>query len=187
MATVEPVGAFRRQKEVLLHRRHLLATSVVAILCVGCGGDAADSSTTEPSLPTHGSGPGSDPGSNVVEAQLIYFDADGRDESPGEPPLVRIDGPADIDAFIARFVDMDPSLTGITDALADGKVVLGGRMSSGCFPASAAHLERDGNAIVAVADGVRDDEGITCVRAITSVALFAMDPADFPVDAVPDA
>ena len=97
-----------------------------------------------------------------------------------------IDDQGDLDAFIARYVDGDVALVAAADALAAGDVLIGGVVSIGCSPADGALLVLTAAGVDLLATGVEEDPDITCIRAITSIALMAIDPADLPDAPVQD-
>ena len=121
----------------------------------------------------------------MLDATLVYFDSDGRDEHISEPALGLILEPAALDAFARRYVDDDPGLPdAATDALADGQVLVGGVVSVGCFAASGGRLIVVDGDVRPDPVGLPDPEpDVECYRAITSVALLAIDPDDLPAGA----
>lgn len=156
---------------------------LLASLAAGCGSNASGFETTvdDTVVETSIGVPPAPPPAEVLDAELVFFDADGMDARITEPP----DGPiTDVPAlrrFARRHVDGMPQLDDAREALAEGKVLVGGAVSSGCFAADGAILGLVAGDIRLIPVGL-PDEGpeIACVRAITSVALMAIDPADVP-------
>lgn len=155
-------------------RRSPSLFAIVLWLLLACGPAVGGPVSTD--------GPSSPPPAEVLDATVVFFDADGRDEQLTAPELGAITDAGGLDKFTARYVDGEPELgPAAAEARAAGKVLIGGVVSSGCFPA-------DGADLVLVADGVRllpiglpdEDPHIACYRAITSVALVAIDPVDLP-------
>jgi hypothetical protein len=115
-----------------------------------------------------------------LDARLVFFDPDGTGSGPvGEvgPPIT---DPAGLDAFAARYVDQHPRMPDAAAAALDrGLVLVGGVVSSGCEPAAGARLAVVADEVRLVALG--DPDALPeCVRAVRSIALFAVDPADLP-------
>jgi hypothetical protein len=165
--------------------------AAMAAFAVGCGSpDPGASGGPDPSgpgpstspAPTATSGPIAPPPAEVLAAAVVFFDPDGTDRQPGSPPPPVITDAGDLDAFAQRYVDGDPGLeTAARQALADGKVLIGATVSSGCFAASGAQLAFTAADIRLLPLGLPpDDSDVECVRAITSVALVAIDPSELP-------
>ena len=158
----------------------------VLVLALGCG--TADEQTTStvasPTAPDITTTTTADP---PLGAELVYFDADGRDRQPSEPPAGKIADQAGLDAFVARYVDGDPAMPGAATAALDaGRVLVGGVVSIGCFPAEGAELIVDGDDVRVAPVGLPDPEpDVECVRALTSIALFAVDPVMIPTATEP--
>lgn len=178
-------------------RLPLLAIVAVGVLA-GCGGPAGEVSTGSPLLPpTTTSAPTMTvpdhdprrlghpgPPEQVLDATVVFFDADGSDARPDLAPLGAITDAGGLDAFAARYVHGSPDLgSSAVEALAQGKVLVGGTISQGCFPAERALLVTNGSEVHPV--GVRpasDDPDVACARAITSTALLAIEPAKLPAN-----
>jgi hypothetical protein len=85
--------------------------------------------------------------------------------------------------FAADFVDGDPELgTAAAEALDDGKVLVGGVVSSSCFPAGGGQLAATADEIRLLPTDWDPDENVDCARAVNSIALLAAYPADLPDD-----
>jgi len=181
-------------------RRSLVLLPVtLGLLAAGCGSvaqvadvdDASEVDVTTERAPTtsHGpvttEGPTSPPPAEVLDATVVYFDADGVDEQRTDPPIGLITSADGLAAFERRHVDGEPGLgNAARDALSDGRVLVGGVVSEGCFAADGAFLGLVAIGVRVLPKGLPDeDPEIACVRAITSVALLAIDPADLPENA----
>jgi len=171
------------------------STSILAVVlglfAPGCAGGASGSDTTEPTTDTttgdettttHLRVP---PPAEVLDAELVYFDPDGTDERIADPPDGLITDQAGLRAFQQRYVDGEPALdAAASQALAGRKVLIGGVVSSGCFPATRAVLGDISGDVRLIPVGVPDDDPeIACVRAVNSIALVAVDPAELPAGA----
>ncbi|MET0325065.1 MAG: hypothetical protein ABW219_07585 [Ilumatobacteraceae bacterium] len=173
-----------------------VVAAALGLLSAGCGsaGPAAsggsDPSGSGPSTsqsPPTTFGPIAPPPAEVLDATVVYFDADGGDRQPASPPPAVIADAGALDAFVQRYVDGDPPLgAAARHALDDGQVLIGAAVSSGCFPATGALLAFTAADVRLLPVGLpADDPDIECVRAITSVALVAIDaqalPAGLPI------
>lgn len=173
-------------------RSPVLLTVAVGVLTIGCGpnvagapgeADTADGADTIETVPvTRPEQVIHPPPAQVLDATLVYFDPDGIDDAAAAPAAGLIDDLAGLDAFAERYVDGDPRLrSAAAAALHAGKVLIGGPVSSGCFPAGGAILGLTGAGIQLIPDGLpAEDPNVMCVRAITSIALVAILPADLP-------
>ena len=166
-------------------RSGLVVAAVLGCLTVACGSPVAPVATGTPgtsgSGPTTTSGPISPPPAEVLDATVVYFDADGTDREPAWPPPGVITDPSALAAFAQRYVDGDPVLgSAARAALDDGKVLVGAAVSSGCFAARGASLAFTAVDVRLLPVGLPPDDDVHCVRAITSVALVAVDATDLP-------
>ena len=127
-------------------------------------------------------GPISPPPAEVLDATVVYFDADGIDRQPTAAPLGLIADEPALAAFVARDVDGDPALgTTARDALGAGRVLIGAPVSRGCAPAADAVLAFTAADVRLLPVGfVDDDPDVECVRAITSIALVAIERDELP-------
>lgn len=169
-----------------VRRSSVIIAAALGVLAAGCGSDAAGSdSTVAVHVSDHAPSterPKNPPPAEVLDATVVFFDADGIDARIAAPPPGPITGTAGLEAFARRHVDDDPALgSAAADALEDGKVLVGATVSSGCFAADGALLVLFDGDVRLIATGLPDpDPDIACVRAITSVALAAIDPSDLP-------
>ena len=163
--------------------------SSVAVACgllTGCAASAGGASPTRPAgvddaPPTTyldaPAGPYPGPPAEVLDAQVVFFDPDGRGGPPGTGTREVITDVAGLEAFAARYVDDAPVLgADPRDALAAGMVLVGGTISIGCDGADRALLVNTGSEVHAVGVRPRPDHEVTCVRAVTSTALLAVTP-----------
>lgn len=170
-----------------------MATFAIGVLA-SCGSSTSDASTGAPTTTQastshvvqlearRGGHPG--PPEQVLDATVVFFDADGRDARPEVAPLGAITDAAGLDEYVARYVDGSPDLgAAAAEALAQGKVLVGGTISRGCLPAERALLVTNGDEVhPAGVSAASDDPDLACVRAITSTALLAIEPAKLPAD-----
>ena len=160
-------------------RSSVLAVAAVltVLTAAGCGSASGDDDptggdSTEPNAPP----------AEVIPSTLVFFDGDGATPSMRGAPVMIADETGLVE-FAGDFVDGDPELgTAAAEALDDGKVLVGGVVSSSCFPAG-------GGQLAATADEVRllptdwdPDDSVNCYRAVNSIALLAVYPADLPDD-----
>ena len=147
--------------------------TVVAVFAVGCG---------PPSSGLGSGGPIAPPPAEVLDATVVFFDADGTDQQRDAPPPGVIADTSALDAFAQRYVDGDPLLgSAAREALDDGKVLIGGAVSSGCFAAEGTRLAFTAADVRLLPVGLPpDDPDVACVRAITSIALVAIDARELP-------
>ena len=140
----------------------------VGLLAVGCGVDAGGSDGRVPV--------------EVLDATVVYFDSDGIEERAAEAPGGAITDADELATFARRYVDGEPALgSAASDALERGEVLIGGVVSQGCFAAAGAQLALVDGEVRMLPVGLPDDDhDVACARAITSVALVAIDPADLP-------
>lgn len=160
-------------------RPALPATALfVAVLWSGCAGT---SSPVGP--PLDAGGERLPPPAEVLDATVVWFDADGR--SSAAPEIGAITDQSVLDRFEQDRVDGAPPLgDAAADALAAGNILIGGTVSSGCFPAASGQLVILNGDIRLSPIGLRVEPNVDCVRAITSVALLAIDPSDLPAGAL---
>ena len=164
----------------------LIVAAVLGSFAVACG---APSSRAVPSTPppsvavsTSTFGPIAPPPAEVLDATVVYFDPDGTDRQRDlPPPGVIADEPA-LEAFRQRFVDGDPGLgDDASMALEGGRVLIGAAVSSGCFPAGGAQLAFTAVDVRLLPTGLSpDDPDVDCARAITSIALVAIEATELP-------
>ena len=146
--------------------------------------DTVDTVTpdTVDSVPEPPDGPVSPPPAEVLDATVVFFDADDMGpHSNAEAPRLIEDEQA-LDAFEAQYVDGDPAFgSAPREALEAGQLLVGGMVSRGCYPAQDAQLAFDVDEVLLLPIGIPADDGnVECYRAITSVALLSIDPADLP-------
>jgi hypothetical protein len=161
-------------------------TVALGALAAGCGALAAPGG----SAPVEVSGPGptttsgalSPPPAEVLDATVVLFDADGVDRHRDRPPPGLIIDRQGLAEFEQRFVDGDPALGPAAEkALAAGQVLVGAPVSTGCSVADGAQLAFTASDVLVLPIGLPpDDPEVECVRAVTSVALLAVEPADLP-------
>lgn len=162
-------------------RRWPVMLTVAVGLLAGCGSSRPVVGTTGDLVDEPGPPPHPRP-AQVLDAAVVHFDPDGTDALASAPPLGRIIDAAGLDEFARRYVDGEPSFgTAAREALDNGAVLIGGRISSSCTPAERPLLVLfDGDVDIVAAGLPKDDPDLACVRAIDSIALVAIDPADLP-------
>jgi len=171
-----------------VRRSPAVLTVAAGLLVMSCASELRGPAITHLSETQDSETPGSGPflihppPAQVLEATVVFFDPDGRDEQADAPEMGAITDAPRLATFAARYVDGEPALgRAAAAALAEGKVLVGGVVSSGCFPSNGAILVLMANGIRLLPDGLADeDPDLACYRAITSVALVAIDPADLP-------
>jgi hypothetical protein len=167
-------------------RTSLLVAAALGALAVGCGALAGPGGTVPAEVsgpgPTTTTGPPAPPPAEVLDATVVLFDADGVDRHRDRPPPGFISDRQGLAEFEQRFVDGDPALGPAAEtALAAGKVLVGATVSTGCSPADGAQLAFTASDVRVLPIGLPpDDPEVECVRAVTSVALLAVEPTDLP-------
>lgn len=160
-----------------LRRTLSLLTLAVATAFLGCGEQSTVTDTTGPTPPSSN-------GSEVVPADVVFLDEGIDAVREAEGPGLMVDQ-ADLDAFAGRFLDGSSALSGLADDEDDDeRVFVGGVISSGCFAPDGVELRRDRRDLRLVPTGLDDqDPDVTCVRAITTVAVVSVARSEVP-DAV---
>jgi hypothetical protein len=155
------------------HPAVAVAAAVVALVVgAGCGGsdvivDGRSDSTGQRA--------------ETLDATVVYFDADGMEGPRPAAPLGAIVDADGLETFARRHVDGDPALgTAAADALADGEVLIGGPVSSGCSTSESGRVVFVGGDVRLQPVGLDEDPDVDCARAFVSVALMAVDPVDLP-------
>ena len=173
-----------------------VAAALTVLTAAGCGSSSSDDDPTGgTSLTTVDSGPGSRgrevrtdstepnaPPAEVIPSTLVFFDADGATPSMRGAPVMIADETGLVE-FAGDFVDGDPELgTAAAEALDDGKVLVGGVVSSSCFPAGGGQLAATADEVRLLPTDWEPDDSVNCYRAVNSIALLAVYPADLPDD-----
>lgn len=160
-----------------------LAGIAIALTVVGgssCGG--SDTTVSDPPGTSSPISEGSPRPAEVLDAAVVFFDGDSMTGGAGRSPIGVIDDESGLATFADRHVDGDPELgTAAADALDAGKVLVGGPVSTGCSPASSGQLLLfDDGDVRLTPIGGEQDPNLSCYRAVVSVVLMAIDPADLP-------
>jgi hypothetical protein len=162
----------------------VIAAAALGSLTAACGSTASRGATIEAasSGPTTTFGPIAPPPAEVLDATVVFFDPDGTDRQPDLPPPGVIADLRALEGFEQRFVDGDPAPSSAArGALEQGKVLVGGTVSIGCLPAEGAQLAFTAAEVLLLPTGLPPDgPHVYCVRAITSVALLAIDATELP-------
>ena len=176
-----------------------VAAALAVLTAAGCGSssggddptagtgpttvDSEPASTGEPvaSDETDSTEPNAPP-AEVIPSTLVFFDADGATPSMRGAPVMIADETGLVE-FAGDFVDADPELgTAAAEALDEGKVLVGGVVSSSCFPAGGGQLAATPDEVRLLPTDWDPDESVNCYRAVNSIALLAVYPADLPDD-----
>lgn len=163
-----------------IRRSHHVVTAVftLAALAFGTSCGEAGGTVADPSDSTRVPFP--EP-AEVLDATVVYFDADGEDGPYDATPLGAIVDDDGLQTFARRHVDGDPPLgTAAAQALAAGEVLIGGPVSSGCFTSESGQVVLVDNDVRLAPIGLDEDPNVECVRAVTSIVLMAIEPAELP-------
>ena len=156
-----------------------IAIALTVVSCSSCGG--SDVTVSDPSGTDAPIGEELPPPAEVLDATVVFFDGNSMNGGGSRSPIGAIDDQAGLDTFVDRHVDGDPELgTAAADAIDAGKILVGGPVSSGCSPASSGQLLLFGGDVRLAPIGGEQDPNLDCYRAVVSVVLVAIDPADLP-------
>lgn len=155
--------------------RRLLTAFVLAVLVLAGCGDGSDDTTTT------GTG-GDDPppaSTGGLDAEVIHL-AEGVPPFDG-PRAVQVYDAGDPEAAAALFVDPEAATEDLAAADLDGRTLLGGLVSEGCFPAGDVSVQVVEDSVVFQAEDVDPKEGeVDCARAVVTSALVAVATDDLP-------
>lgn len=163
---------------------------VLAALVAGCGGGGGDDGDDGSAPSTDGPGEAT---STVEEGEVVPADlvvlTEGADSHPeGDGPGLVVDG-VDVRAFAGRFLVAGSEGVDVLDELADDlddgpgeRVYVGGVVSEACAGPDDVEVRRVGSDVRLVPVGPDDDPEEVCDRAISTVALAAVDRDDLPED-----
>lgn len=166
-----------------------LAPALVALVAAcGGGGDDGGDDRSAPSTEAPGAPTTTAPEGEVVPADVVVF-TEGADSHPeGDGPGLVVDG-VDVRAFAGRFLvegsDGADLLDDLAEDLADGpgeRVYVGGVVSEACTGPEDVELRLVGSDVRLVPVGLDVDPEEVCDRAITTVALAAVDRDELPDD-----
>lgn len=166
--------------------RPVLAVLVVLVVVVAACGDDAPPTAVDTAPP-----PGSEGEVVPGEVELLAEGSDGDPEGAG-PGLI-VDA-VDLRAFAGRFLGgqdgasetVDELVTELDGGDGDGRLFVGGVVSSGCFAPDGVELRRDGRDLRLVPTGLEEDPDVVCARAITTVAVVAVARTEVPEDVTVD-
>lgn len=183
-----PMMTIRSMRHALV----LTALAALATVPAACGDDretkidtAPVSTTPVASAPR--TGEGGDGEGEVVASEVVVLD-EGDDADPdGRGPGLIVDG-AGLRAFAGRFFaagdeEAAATLAEVADDLpgGDGQVFVGGVVAMGCSVPDDVELRRTGDDLrLEPVREAPEPEPIECVRAITTVAVVAVDRATLP-------
>ena len=156
--------------------RRLLTAFVLAVLVLaGCGDGPDDTTTTG----TGGDDPPPASSSGDLDAEVIHL-AEGVPPFDG-PRAVQVYDAADPEAAAALFVDPEAAADDLAGADLEGRTLLGGLVSEGCFPAGDVSVQVVEDSVVFQAEDVDEQEGeVECYRAVVTSALVAVDADALP-------
>jgi hypothetical protein len=150
-----------------------LAVVLLAAALAGCG-DGGDDTTT--------SGPGGDrppASSGDIDAEVIHL-AEGVPPFDG-PRAVQVYDATDPEGAAALFVDPEAATEDLAGADLDGRTLLGGLVSEGCFQAGDVSVQVVEDSVVFQAEDIDPQEGeVDCARAVVTSALVAVATDDLP-------